>query len=53
MPRSDFMTIAKYWESHGYSKEEAKRMERDQIAEAKRAAEEEDLYEQGIWNMYD
>lgn len=26
-------TIAEYWESHGYSKEEAKRMERQQIAD--------------------
>lgn len=47
------MTIAQYWESHGYSKAEAKRMEREQIAEAMTKAEEEHLYEQGIWNLYD
>lgn len=47
------MTIAQYWESHGYSKAEAKRMEREQIAAAMAEAEEEHLYYQGIWNLYD
>lgn len=39
---SSFMTIAEYWESHGYTKAEAKAMEREQI---KAAIAEEELYE--------
>jgi hypothetical protein len=31
---SPFLTIAEYWQSHGFSKEEAKCMEREQIKEA-------------------
>ena len=39
---SSFMTIAEYWESHGYSKAEAKAMEKEQI---KAAIAQEELYE--------
>jgi len=39
---SSFMTIAEYWESHGYSKAEAKAMEKEQI---KAAIAEEQLHE--------
>ena len=39
---SSFMTIAEYWESHGYSKAEAKAIEKEQI---KAAIAQEELYE--------
>lgn len=45
-------TIAEYWESHGYSKEEAKRIERQQIADMVAEEEYNNLYDQGIWNAY-
>lgn len=46
-------TIAEYWESHGYSKEEAKKIEREQIEDMRAQAEAEALYDQGIWNCYE
>ena len=46
------MTIAEYWESHGFSKEEAKKIEREQIEEQVKFQEEQDLCDAGIWNMY-
>jgi hypothetical protein len=33
-PSSPFFTIDEYWQLHGFSKEEAKCMEREQIKEA-------------------
>ena len=48
---SSFMTIAEYWESHGYSKAEAKVMEKEQI---KAAIAEEQLHESMDGeNLYD
>ena len=41
-PSSPILTIADYWQSHGFSKEEAKRIERQQIKEA---LEREALYD--------
>lgn len=52
MSNRDFMTIADYWESQGFSREEAKQIEREQIEEQVRFQEEQDLYDAGIWNMY-
>lgn len=49
---NSYMTISEYWQSHGYTKAEADRMEREQIKEAERQADREDLYEAGIWNMF-
>ena len=53
MSANPITTIAEYWEFHGYSKAEARSMEREQIAAAMREAEEEQLCDQGIWNMFD
>ena len=46
-------TIARYWQDHGYSYEEARRMERDQIAAAMRQEEIDCLYDAGIWNAWE
>lgn len=37
------LTISEYWQSHGYSKEDADRMERQQIREAMEEADREQL----------
>ena len=44
-------TIADYWQSQGYSKEEAERMQALQIAEAI-AQQEEEEYESQLFNLY-
>lgn len=49
---NDFFTIADYWVMHGFSREEAERIEREQIERDMKVAEEEELYEAGIWNAY-
>jgi len=41
-PSSPFFTIAEYWQSHGFSKEEAQKIERQQIKEAP----EEDFFDE-------
>lgn len=50
MEPSPFMTIAEYWQMHGYGKAEAKAMEREQIA---RAVAEEAMYDAMEGDEYD
>ena len=45
-------TIADYWEAQGYSKAEAKLIERQQIAEAIAAQDADDNYDQ-MFNCFD
>lgn len=44
------MTLRDYWQAQGYSPEEARRIEADQIAAAQAEAEAEARYDQGLWN---
>ena len=49
---SNFMTIADYWVSQGFSREEAEIIEREQIEYEMELAENRELSEAGIWNSY-
>ena len=45
------MTISEYWQSHGYSKEEADRMEEEQVAADIARAEALELELAGLHNV--
>lgn len=49
---AQFMTIADYWVSQGFSREEAEQIEREQIEHEMELSENRELCEAGIWNSY-